>query len=139
MSLSGYTPDNNRSQLMVTANNRVICDSYNANPSSMENAIRSFVNYPGEPKTIILGDMLELGIYEAEEHLKIVNQLQSAGCREIILVGKAFRQAAGNSDFTIFDSVEDLYKYLSERPIKNNFVLVKGSRGISLEKVYPLL
>ncbi|MEZ4999471.1 MAG: UDP-N-acetylmuramoyl-tripeptide--D-alanyl-D-alanine ligase [Bacteroidales bacterium] len=80
-SLNGYSPDNNRSQLMVTETNTVICDSYNANPTSVANAIRSFMDYPGEPKTIILGDMLELGSYAIEEHTGIVNLLKTTKCR----------------------------------------------------------
>ncbi|MEZ4999472.1 MAG: hypothetical protein R2727_01905 [Bacteroidales bacterium] len=59
--------------------------------------------------------------------------------QEVILVGPVFRKSGGDSGFTFMSSVNDLYKYLSDRPIKNNFVLVKGSRGISLEKIYSLL
>jgi len=137
--ISGYSPLNNRSQVMVTPSNRVVCDSYNANPTSMGEALTSFLDLEGDQKAIILGDMLELGSYSEEEHLAIVKNLEKLHDTDIYLVGPVFMKVAGNSNFRLFENVDELNIYLSRNPIKNTFVLVKGSRGINLEKAYPFL
>jgi UDP-N-acetylmuramoyl-tripeptide--D-alanyl-D-alanine ligase len=137
--ISGYRPLNNRSQVMVTSTNRVICDSYNANPTSMDEALTSFFNQPVEKKAVILGDMLELGTFADEEHKKIAERLESIRGADIYLVGPLFMRVSEGKNFRLFNNVEELNNYLSGNPIKNTFVLVKGSRGINLEKVYPFL
>jgi len=137
--INRYRPVNNRSQVLVTPLNRIVCDSYNANPSSMEEALASFIGQEGASKAIILGDMLELGKYSDEEHLRIVNRLGQVTGVDIYLVGPIFMKVARESGFRLFKDVDDLNNYLSGNPIKNTFVLVKGSRGINLEKVYPFL
>jgi len=137
--ISGYIPVNNRSQMMVTSSNRVICDSYNANPSSMEEALTSFLGQAGDRMTIILGDMLELGSYSDREHIKILDRLGMIPNADVYLVGPIFNRVANNKSFRLFRDIDDLNNYLSVYPIKDTFVLVKGSRGINLEKVYPLL
>ncbi|MCD4768775.1 MAG: UDP-N-acetylmuramoyl-tripeptide--D-alanyl-D-alanine ligase, partial [Bacteroidales bacterium] len=70
--INSYTPDNNRSQVVETDRNTVIRDAYNANPVSMSAALSSFISSGYAPKSVILGDMLELGNYSVEEHRKIV-------------------------------------------------------------------
>lgn len=137
--ISGYMPVNNRSQFMNTGTNSVICDSYNANPVSMQLAISSFIGAEGEPKTMILGDMLELGRYAEEEHNRILDIVKGITGINLILVGPLFKELSANRCCLSFENVSELVKYLYDNPIRDNFVLVKGSRGINLDSVYPLL
>ncbi|VBB45860.1 UDP-N-acetylmuramoyl-tripeptide--D-alanyl-D-alanine ligase [uncultured Paludibacter sp.] len=131
--LEKYTPRNNRSQLTVTENNKLVVDAYNANPTSMRAAILNFSQMEVKDKTLILGDMLELGEQSAEEHQKIVDLLKENQLSDVILVGKDFKNT--KNTFTCYDSVEDLKEILQKKPIKNRFILVKGSHGIHLEKL----
>lgn len=137
--IGNYNPDNNRSQFMVTKINRVICDSYNANPSSMMEAINSFISVAAGKRTLILGDMLELGAFSDKEHKTVVEAIGKMEDCDIYLVGPHFSKVAAGTGFRLYNNVSELYNYLLLNPIKDNFVLVKGSRGINLEKVYPLL
>jgi UDP-N-acetylmuramoyl-tripeptide--D-alanyl-D-alanine ligase len=137
--LENYLPENNRSQIMVTETNRVVCDSYNANPSSMEKAINSFIEANNGRGTVILGDMLELGSYSVDEHRKITALLDNMPGLDVILVGPLFASAGNPALHKMFENVNDLISWLTDNPLKDTFVLVKGSRGIGLEKIYPYL
>lgn len=138
--ISKYLPDNNRSQLTDTGKNLLLCDAYNANPGSLMNALKAFLSSNDERnRTIILGDMLELGKYSREEHGKVVEFLRSKTNILVYLVGDEFCRAAAGSALKCFASTELLIKHLESNPITNNFILLKGSRGIALEKVFPLL
>lgn len=138
--IEGYVPTNNRSQSMKTEKNTLICDYYNANPSSMAAAIDNFARIKHENKTAILADMFELGDYSKDEHAKVVDQLLSKGIDKAILIGKHFNEIAGKSSgYTFFETTEQAANYLKERPIENSFVLVKGSRGMKLEGLINLL
>lgn len=134
-----YTPANNRSQVRITQNNRVICDSYNANPSSMNQALESFRTLADKPKMAILGDMLELGDKSDEEHLKIIEALAKADIEKAYLTGKIFSRLYSGSAFKTFPDASALGEYLRNNPVKGCTILVKGSRGIGLEKIYDLL
>ena len=131
--LEEYIPQNNRSQLTVTEHNKIIADAYNANPTSMNAAIHNFTQMDVPAKTVILGDMLELGKQSGEEHQKIVDLLKDKGFSSVYLVGKSF-QATKNS-FNCYATVNDLIQEILKNPLKNNFILVKGSHGIHLEKI----
>ena len=131
-----YQPANNRSQVKVTGNNTLICDSYNANPSSMMKAIESFAGLEADKKICILGDMLELGKSSNEEHKKVLKALRAKDLGNTILVGNNFRQADENQDFITFSSVAELKEYFSAEPLTGYYILIKGSRGIALEKIY---
>lgn len=135
--LETYTPNNNRSQFVVTKKNKLIIDAYNANPSSMSEAVRNFAQIEADNKTLILGDMLELGGQSAEEHQNIVELLQSNRFLNVILVGSQFINTKNN--FVKFRNTDELFDYLKEKTIRNQYVLIKGSRGIKLEKVIELL
>lgn len=137
--LENYMPDNNRSQIMITSRNRVVCDSYNANPSSMEEAVKSFSEASEGIGTVILGDMLELGYYSGDEHRKIITLLDSIPGFDVILVGPQFVAVGDPVKHKLFENVNDLVSWLTDNPVKDTFVLVKGSRGIGLEKIYPHL
>ncbi len=135
--LETYEPKNNRSQLMVTDKNKLIVDAYNANPTSMKAAIGNFASMQVSPKAAILGDMLELGEYSADEHQAIVSELEKAGFEQVVLVGPEF--VACKSGFHTFEKVEEARVFLENNSIEAYYVLIKGSRGIKLEKVIELL
>jgi len=135
--LENYIPQNNRSQLTVTENNKLVVDAYNANPTSLNAAILNFAQMDVDNKTLILGDMLELGDQSEVEHQIIINLLQQNQLNNVLLVGPEFKKAKHN--FQCFDDVSSLINYLQEKPIKGNYILIKGSRGIKLEKVVAIL
>lgn len=136
--LSEYTPSNNRSQLQKTANNTLILDYYNANPTSMTAAIENFANLKQENKMAILGDMLELGEESQKEHEAIIQLLKQKNI-QALLVGPLFCNAGNGSTFQLFANSDDANTYLQSNPIKNTTILIKGSRGIKLEKVLETL
>lgn len=137
--VSSYRPANNRSQIVDTGRNIVIHDAYNANPSSMERAISSFAALRAARKMLILGDMLELGSESINGHASIVSQVKSLGADEVVFVGPRFREAAGDMSARLFSSSEEASEWLRSEMPEGFTVLVKGSRGMMLEKVYPLL
>ena len=143
--IEGFVPDNNRSQMVRTAANTLIVDAYNANPSSMRAALDNFRLIDAEHKVALLGDMRELGEESVAEHIKILDQLCSAPL-DACLVGEEFKKALERSSFadadrriSWFPTSEALADYLAKHPLKGAFVLVKGSRGIQMEKVLPTL
>lgn len=135
--IEGYIPTNNRSQFIRTAKNVVIMDAYNANPSSMELAIRNFSRLDGEKKVVILGEMFELGKYSHEEHSRIITLLNSMNFCDVFLVGKGFENITNS--YRVFENSEDLVGFIQNNPIEEATILVKGSRGVKLEKVYDFL
>lgn len=137
--VASYRPANNRSQLNETGRNTVIRDAYNANPSSMEKAIASFASLKAEKKMVILGDMLELGNETAPGHAAVIRQLKGLGEISALLVGPNFREAAGDFPAKLFATSDDAAEWLKAEKPEGYTILVKGSRGIMLEKVYPLL
>ncbi len=137
--VSNYAPSNSRSQLIETRKNRIIMDAYNANPVSMEAAIQNFDRMRGNKSLVILGDMLELGEESDYEHANILKLLTDLDIAEVILVGPLFEIVYGGDDWHIFTDADALCKYIEKNPVKNYDILIKGSRGIRLEKVLPLL
>lgn len=131
--LENYQPQNNRSQYIQTAKNRLIIDAYNANPTSMQAAILNFAEMEDENKTLIIGDMLELGEQSDAEHQRIVDLIVEKGFTDVFLVGKCFQTVKSN--FINFADVDELTAYLQKNPFQNRFILVKGSHGIHLEKI----
>lgn len=129
--LEKYTPTNNRSQVTEIGTNTYIVDCYNANPTSMLSALESFVEITHNNKVAILGDMLELGNYAKEEHQKIIDYLIKNNIISY-LVGSEFQKI--DSPFKTFETVEDLINS-DKNKFKNSLILLKGSRGIKLEKI----
>ena len=127
-----YVPTNNRSQQMQTANNRLVVDAYNANPTSMQAAISVF-----KGDTFILGAMRELGDYTHLEHQNVVNMLAERKADLVYLVGKEYRLTT--SPYPIFDTVEELHAYLEQHPLKDRYILLKGSRSTKMETLLPIL
>jgi UDP-N-acetylmuramoyl-tripeptide--D-alanyl-D-alanine ligase len=138
-SIESYQPANNRSQVKTTGNNTLICDSYNANPESMRLALESFASLKSDSRTVILGDMLELGEKSEEEHGRIVDLIRTLRIENVILVGSQFEKVSGNSGFRSFPDTAELVGFLKREPIKGKNILIKGSRGMGLEKLYNLL
>lgn len=139
--IESYIPENNRSQEQTTAHgNRLIIDCYNANPSSMEVAIANIASKEGA-KLLILGDMLELGQWSESEHCRILELAASIGRVEMILVGEHFRRAAHSLalDAVCFKSTAEAAAYLAQSRLSNRTILLKGSRGIALEKLINYL
>lgn len=129
-----YVPANNRSQIYTKNNTTVLVDCYNANPSSMAVSIRNFVNIDKPNKLMILGDMLELGAYSKDEHQHIVDELE-AQSTDIILVGKEFVATRSIDSMMKFESIDALIESVSGSFFQDKFILLKGSRGIRLEKL----
>ena len=138
--IEGYIPKNNRSQWLKTERNTVILDAYNANPSSMTVALESLLNSNTKNKILILGDMLELGDYAADEHQKIIEILNKNTPETVILVGKEFKKTkTSNSNFHKFEETKDVIPFLQKKNFQNKTILIKGSRGIALEVLQEYL
>ena len=127
-----YVPTNNRSQAMQTANNQLIVDAYNANPTSMQAAINAF-----KGDTYILGAMRELGEYSHLEHQNIVNMLAERKADTVFLVGEEYLQTT--SPYPVFENVVQLHKHFEEQPLKGKNILLKGSRSTQMEKLLDIL
>ena len=134
-----YIPSNNRSQLIQKNNLNIVMDAYNANPTSMRAAILSFTSNVQDEKFMILGDMLELGEYAQQEHRNILELIHEKGFKNVLLVGKQFMAIKNDFHYSAFENVGELCSYLQENPIKNGTLLIKGSRGIQLEKALQYL
>ena len=132
--IENYVPSNNRSQLVKRGTNTFILDAYNANPTSMLNALENFNKIKGDKKIVVLGDMLELGEYSSEEHLRIVRHSKTMDLSKIVLVGKEFSKIDDNEVFA-FEDVQSMKEWFDQQSFENTYVLVKGSRGIRLEKL----
>lgn len=136
--LKNYYPKNNRSQLIKKDNIKIIMDAYNANPTSMQASIKSFVTDNSEKSYLILGDMLELGKYSLDEHTSILQLLQNYPSINVFTVGEIFYKVAKDFKCNSYQNVNDLIEYLNDNPILKGDILIKGSRGIQLEKVLDL-
>lgn len=130
-----YTPSNNRSQYVKTEWNQIILDAYNANPTSMQASLNNFLVMPHPRKVVILGDMLELGSYSDNEHQKIVDMIRGQTLFQVFLVGKFFSRTNYSDNFKVFINTLSLTDYLKANPVRDCLVLIKGSRGIGLEKI----
>lgn len=139
--ISTYTPDNNRSQIIKTDKNLLLLDAYNANPTSVRAAIDSFVaDREHLNKALILGDMLELGSFAVKEHQAIVDMLTAYSDIKVYLVGENFNRAKTlSSHMSFYKKRNDLELVLKEASIENSYILLKGSRGIALEKLVDYL
>ena len=138
--IESYVPSNNRSQMTRTERNVLIVDAYNANPSSMEVALKNLDAVVAERKVAMLGDMLELGEDSLVLHKEVVDRLLSMGLSLVCLVGKEFSSVCEGMDAVrCFETSDALVEWLKENPVDGATVLVKGSRGTRMEKVIPAL
>ena len=141
--ISEFVPDNNRSQLMRTGRNVLIVDAYNANPSSMAAALENFGSMEGARKAVLLGDMRELGADSRAEHVRVIERVKRMKPEVVCLVGEEFRLAAQEAGLPegarLFADSASLAEALKASPLSGCLVLVKGSRGIQMEKALPEL
>jgi len=138
--LESYIPENNRSQLLSKGSNQIILDAYNANPSSMAVAIENFLQLDNQNKIMILGDMFELGSESSREHKAIVDLLLNEKDIVCYFIGKEFYgNRMDKKDFHFYDTFESFSKYLQETKIEKSYLLIKGSRGMALERTLNFL
>ncbi|MFT5943295.1 MAG: UDP-N-acetylmuramoyl-tripeptide--D-alanyl-D-alanine ligase, partial [Sediminicola sp.] len=132
-----YQPKNNRSQIIHKNDNQIILDAYNANPTSMKAALENFAAMEGENKTIFIGDMFELGDTAAKEHQYIADLAAASKFDTVYLIGENFFNT--QSPLLKFKTFGDLSKHLKNRAPKGSNVLIKGSRGMALERILDLI
>ncbi|NMH24348.1 UDP-N-acetylmuramoyl-tripeptide--D-alanyl-D-alanine ligase [Flavobacterium solisilvae] len=133
--IESYIPENNRSQLITKNSNEIILDAYNANPSSMKVALENFIQLENKNKVAILGDMYELGEESLAEHKYIVDFISENNSLECYFVGKDFfKNKIENSNFHFYENFEQFSNALENKNWRNNTILIKGSRGMALER-----
>lgn len=135
--IESYIPTNNRSQIIEKGTSKIILDAYNANPSSMQAALENFNQLKAKNKIVFLGDMFELGEDSEIEHQKIAEIVTSYNFQKVYLIGKAFSTTSVKNAFVYdsFDNFKNSNKYIK---INNSIILIKGSRGMALERVLDL-
>ncbi|MCC9072876.1 UDP-N-acetylmuramoyl-tripeptide--D-alanyl-D-alanine ligase [Flavobacterium sp. F-65] len=133
--LESYIPENNRSQLLTKGTNEIILDAYNANPSSMAVAIENFIQLEKPNKVMILGDMFELGSESEQEHKAIVTSLLDENKTKSYFIGPSFyKHKIEKANLYFFDSFDAFVAYLVTVPFNEQTMLIKGSRGMALER-----
>jgi UDP-N-acetylmuramoyl-tripeptide--D-alanyl-D-alanine ligase len=137
--LSGYNPVNNRSQVKKTEKNTIICDFYNANPSSMAAALSNLNTLSANQKVAILGDMFELGGESEFQHKHILELAAQLNLDYLIFIGKHFYALQKDMPGQFFITPKEAEDYLKSNAIKDSLILLKGSRGMALEQLLPLL
>ncbi len=144
--IEAYVPSNKRSQLEKRGGNTYILDTYNANPTSMSAALDNLASMQAAKKAVMLGDMLELGEDSLREHEAVVRKVASLAPRYAFFVGKEFSSALADKDisalldgagigFSVFQTSDELASYLRSHPLADTLILVKGSRGMKMEKI----
>ena len=138
--IEAYVPANNRSQIIQQNSNEILLDAYNANPSSMEVALENFKGIQNQHKLAILGDMFELGATSAKEHLAVVNQaILIKDCSFYFVGSHFFEQKTDHPTLLFFETFKNLQMHLENTTISNTSILIKGSRGMALERVLELI
>ena len=134
--LSKFKTEENRSEVLQYKGNIIYLDAYNANPSSMIAAIDNFNKEIKDNKIVILGDMLELGNFSKDEHIKIINHLYEMDFESVYLVGETFSSInITDSRFKKFNDTKELMNGIDLTKINNKSILIKGSRSIGLEEL----
>jgi UDP-N-acetylmuramoyl-tripeptide--D-alanyl-D-alanine ligase len=139
-----YLPTNQRSQIIEKPHFSIWLDAYNANPSSMKAAVRNIITQNKDKRVLlILGDMFELGEVSEQEHRDLGKHIQEFSPEFSILVGKEMKYtfAEIESEAVHFEGVEDAKNHLRELILahKPQFILLKGSRGMAMERLLPIL
>jgi UDP-N-acetylmuramoyl-tripeptide--D-alanyl-D-alanine ligase len=137
--LTTYAPNNNRSQITKTEKNTVICDFYNANPSSMEAALNNLDALKASHKTIIIGDMFELGNESAAQHELVAAKAASLKTDLLIFIGSHFFALKDQYPAQFFSTPVEAQAFLKAQNLSDSLILLKGSRGMALEQLLPLL
>ncbi|MCK8479681.1 UDP-N-acetylmuramoyl-tripeptide--D-alanyl-D-alanine ligase [Psychroserpens algicola] len=137
--IESYIPNNNRSQIVKKNGHHIILDAYNANPTSMHAALSNFEQLNNTNKVAILGDMFELGNEAKSEHQAIANYANELQIEQVILVGENFNTTTKHDRISYFKSFEDLKSKFDTFSFKDQMILIKGSRGMALERIMELL
>ena len=141
--IEAYVPSNNRSQMTKTERNTLIVDAYNANPTSMEAALKNFANVESDNKVAMLGDMLELGSESVAEHVRIAEMAISLGLKRVCFVGAEFAKTlesiSTDDSVVAFATSAELTEWLKETGLSDAVILIKGSRGTRMEKTMEAL
>lgn len=137
--INAYQPLNNRSQILKTDHNTIICDYYNANPSSMMVALDNLESIRSEFKVLVLGDMFELGESTEEEHQLILEKALKTRAERKILIGEEFYRLKENIEAEFYRNTAEASEALMKNPVRNSLILLKGSRGMKLENLLSLL
>ncbi|MFM2135722.1 MAG: hypothetical protein RL021_1122 [Bacteroidota bacterium] len=137
--IANYNPDNSRSQLIRKGDNTVLLDAYNANPTSMEAALKNFSAMSGPRKSVCIGDMAELGEESEKEHERIAGLVAACGFDQVVLVGKQFGKFASRMACIHFDDSEKAAAWVSAHPFKGATVLIKGSRSTRMERILDVM
>lgn len=137
--ITGYHPDNQRSQIIDKGTFRIVMDAYNANPTSMEAAIKNFKqNFKGK-KAALLGDMFELGDNSDVEHREIAKLASGSSFEFLVFVGPKFKNAAGEEQALYFENSDAAAQWIKIQQLEGFTILIKGSRGSKMEKVLDAL
>ncbi|WP_298238457.1 UDP-N-acetylmuramoyl-tripeptide--D-alanyl-D-alanine ligase [uncultured Algibacter sp.] len=139
LAIESYQPSNNRSQIIKKEGVQIILDAYNANPTSMRAALLNLEKQSGK-KVAILGDMFELGDDGELEHQEITNLAVSLNFDKVIFVGENFHKSNLSKSIGVqYKSFDDFKSDFNFSSIQNSTLLIKGSRGMALERVLDLL
>ncbi len=134
--IENYSPKNNRSQFLTKDTNTILMDAYNANPTSMQAAIENFAQLNVPNKIVFLGDMFELGADASMEHEEIAKLTAEKKFKKAYLVGENFYKTTIQDESIIkLNSFEALKEMLLSNSIKNSHLLIKGSRGMAMERI----
>jgi len=137
--IESYIPNNNRSQILEKGSNKIILDAYNANPTSMQLALANFNEMDEKNKIVFVGDMYELGENSHEMHQDIVETIEKMNFDQSYLLGDLFSKTKFSSKIKAFSTLEGLNNSVKLKEISNATILIKGSRGMQLEKILDFL
>jgi UDP-N-acetylmuramoyl-tripeptide--D-alanyl-D-alanine ligase len=137
--IENYHPKNNRSEIIEKGNTKIILDAYNANPTSMLAALENFKQLEVTNKYLFLGDMFELGLAAEQEHQSIVDYVEQNFASNIFLIGENFFKTKTKPTTSTYSSFEDLKPVLKTLKLSDANLLIKGSRGMALERILDLL
>lgn len=138
--IENYLPTNNRSQIIELNGNKILMDAYNANPTSMMAALDNFKQLQHPAKVLFLGDMFELGNDAPKEHQAIVNYLENNPVEQVYLLGENFSKTKVSKAFIYqYKSFNDLKSVFVNSNLNNKFILIKGSRGMALERLLDII
>jgi len=133
--IQNYMPNNKRSEVIMKDSNKIICDYYNANPTSMQHALESFAKAKAIHKIVILGDMFELGDFALQEHQRIIDLARQLNFTTIVLVGDIFSKTTTSSTIIKLRNSTEAKKWFIQQDFQNTEILLKGSRGMKMEEV----
>jgi UDP-N-acetylmuramoyl-tripeptide--D-alanyl-D-alanine ligase len=131
--IEAYAPNNSRSQMLEKDSNHIILDAYNANPSSMQVAVRNFANMHAKEKVLMLGGMKELGQDSIMEHQQLVELIKQYSWKQVVLVGGDFQLT--DHPYIFLPDSTTARDWFKEQQFTNTHILIKGSRGIAMEKI----